>query len=165
MILSLFFHPSMSRLPSTILLVSLLGLLLTACTPDIVPGADVDVDADGSMKIETDEGTMDIGNSSLPADWPEDIGIYPGAKIAYSASVTTTPDKPGMAVVLQTSDSAADVNAYYKDQFESNGWEIVGSMNAGSSITMAAKKDGRVASVMIATADGQTTVTLGIAVE
>lgn len=70
-----------------------------------------------------------------------------------------------MVVFFQTTDSAADVSAYDTDQFESNGWEIVGTMNAGTSITSAAKKDGRVASLMIANADGQTTVTLGIGVE
>ena len=135
----------------------LLGLLAGCGNPD-----GIDVNSDGSMDVETEEGSARIGTQSMPADWPEDVPSYPGATVSYSASMNPQTGKPGMAVVLASTDAIAKVAAYYKTELASRGWTVDTAMEATGTSIFSAKKDDRTISLLIAEADGQTTITMAI---
>jgi hypothetical protein len=124
--------------------------------------ADVDMDANGAMHVETEDGSFDMGGNTLPADWPTDAPIYAGATIQYAASVNPTTGNPGSAAVLMTTDAPADVAAQYKDALEDAGWTITANGNAMGMMTMAAAKDDRTLSALIAGQAGQTSITIAI---
>ena len=125
--------------------------------------ADVQMNADGTMKITTDEGTATTSNE-MPPDWPEDVPEYPGAMVVFSGSANPADGSAGTAVVMSTTDTAAQVEAFYQAQLEGNGWTLSGTMDGGGTKIMSATKaPSRTVSVMIVGgADGKTNVTVGI---
>lgn len=123
--------------------------------------ADVDFDESGNMKLTTHEGTFATGQQ-LPTDWPADAPVYAGADVQYSASVNPTNGKPGKAVVLMTSDDAATVKAFYAAELAKQGWESVEDIQTPAGYVLSAKKDTRAFSLLIAGAEGRTTITLGV---
>lgn len=122
----------------------------------------VDIQNDGAMHVETDEGTAMIGGGNLPDGWPEDIEVYAGAELAYSASINPQTGEPGMAIVMMTEDDVAAVSAYYKQALSSGGWTTGDAMEGGGTSILTATKGNQVASFMITEADGQTAITIGI---
>ncbi len=136
---------------------AMLGLL-SGCGSD----ADVDVNMDGTMDIETEEGTAKIGAQSLPEGWPGDAPIYPGSAISYSASMNPQTGEPSMAVVLSTKDTVSAAATYYKTELASKGWSVDTAMEAGGTSIFSATKEGSVLSLLIAGAEGQTTITMAI---
>ncbi len=53
----------------------------------------------------------------IPAQWPKDIPIYPGAQI-----VSETPTVSGQSLTLKTEDTAAEVFNWYFDRLDSENW-------------------------------------------
>lgn len=92
----------------------------------------------GSGSIKTDEGEIKYGeNLSLPADFPSNIPVYPGATIVTVSSKTAE----GTAFVSFTiNKSVAEVLAYYKEEMPKKGWtytsEYAGSMLTYSNATL-----------------------------
>ncbi len=123
--------------------------------------ADVQMNTDGTTQIQTDEGTYTTGQT-LPADWPADAPTYANAQILYSASVNATTGQPGAMVMMMTTDTAETVMDFYKTSMASNGWTVSGTMEAGGSTVMTATKDTRAMSLAVSSADGQTSITIGI---
>lgn len=123
--------------------------------------AKVDMQGDGAMKIETDEGTFTTGGD-LPDNWPTDVAVYEDATVSYSASTNPATGKPGSALVLMTTDASADVAAWYKSQLTKDGWTLSSAMEGGGTTIFGATKDDRTLSMMIAGAEGQTSITIGI---
>ena len=124
--------------------------------------ADVDVRADGSMEVTTEEGTFQTGNS-MPEDWPKDVPVYAGATVQFSGTASPENGQRGSAVVLVTADSATDVAAFYKETLKENGWTVQSTMEAQGTIIFSAEKDDRVFSFLTTTAEGMTTITMGVA--
>lgn len=123
--------------------------------------ADVDMKGDGSMTITTDEGTMTTGNS-LPAGWPTDIPMAAGAAVQFSGAANGMMGADGMAVVMTSEDSTADVAAFYKTALASEGWTVKSTMEAQGSTIYLAEKAGRTISVTVTGASGKTTITIGV---
>ncbi len=124
--------------------------------------AQVDIQADGSMRVETEDGTAMIGGTSLPNGWPEEIAVYPGSSLSYSASVNPETGEPGMAIVMTTTDDIAMVSAHYKRTMQAAGWAMGDSMEGGGTSILQATKGDLEAALMIAGAAGQTSITIGI---
>lgn len=123
--------------------------------------ADVDMNDDGTMTITTKDGEFQTGNS-VPEEWPSDIAVYAGASITYSAKTNPLENKAGMALVLLTDDTAADVKTFYETTLKANGWRITNTMQGGGTVIMTAEKDDRKLSLAIAESDGQTGITIGV---
>ncbi|MSR67833.1 hypothetical protein EXS65_03360 [Candidatus Peribacteria bacterium] len=138
---------------------ALLGLL-SACGSS----NDVDVNLDGSMDNETEEGTAKIGAQDMPSDWPEDApGAYPGSTVSYSASMDPETGKPDMAIVSTTADNTATVTTHYKTELAAKGWTVGTRMEGAGTSIFSATKDTRTMSLLITgTGQGQTTVTMAI---
>ena len=130
---------------------------------DTGSSANVDLKADGSMHVQTKDGTYNAGNNQLPADWPTDAPVYAGATIQFSGSANPTTGKPGAAAVLVTSDAAADVTTFYKAELKKQGWMITSTMENQGTTILGATKGTRALSLMVGTVDGgQTSITIGV---
>ena len=123
--------------------------------------ADVKTNADGTMNIRTDEGTMSTGHE-VPSDWPKDIPVYPGATVQYSASVNPADGNQGGALMLLSTDTDTAVSDYYAKELKAQGWTLAATMHAAGTVIMSATKDGRSLSVTVTGQDGQTSITIGI---
>lgn len=123
--------------------------------------ADIDMKDDGTMDITTKKGTFSTGNS-VPKEWPEDVPAYAGASVTYSASANQNEGKSGMALILATDDTAADVKSFYETTLQSKGWTLTNTLEGGGSVIITAEKDGRQLSLVISEADGKTGITLGV---
>lgn len=124
--------------------------------------AQVDVNRDGSMRIETEDGTFTAGGTAMPDGWPEDAPAYPGATVSYAGTMNPATGKSGMAAILMTQDGGDAVAAYYKDRLTRDGWKIDTTMLGGDMSIVSATKDDRTLSIAVATANGQTTITMGV---
>jgi hypothetical protein len=91
-------------------------------------GGDVEIDADGeSVRIETDEGTVEFGggSGSLPDAFPDEFPVPDDAAIEYATSASTD-DGAFFSVIALTADSYEDTVSWYEGQLSSRGWSIDG---------------------------------------
>jgi hypothetical protein len=124
--------------------------------------AKVDIEK-GSVQIETEKGkmTMTTGDSvKLPADFPEDVLVYKGAKLSMAME-----HPQGFNLNLQTKDDMSKVSEVYLAEMTAKGWIKEMSMDMGGQKTMAFKKDERSVSVMISPNEDMTQITLIVAAE
>lgn len=154
----------------TLSLLMVTGLLTTGCGQKTLTektieksmekslGGNADVDIDNnSLKMETDEGIIQVGeNSELPADWPDDIYVTSG-EITSSAS----HQDGTFNVSLTTNKSVSEVKTKYENELVSADWNITMTMSIDNSVIMGAEKDDRTLSISIAEDDGKTTVVIG----
>lgn len=142
-----------------LLIASIAGFLLVGCNNQ---QAAVDMNADGTMEVTTEQGTLTTG-TDIPKDWPSDLPTYPGATVQFSGSgMPDAGGKMGWAMVLVTTDTAAKVKAYYVEELPKNGWTIVANLDSQGSIMMGATKGELAMSLTAGTQDGQTAITLGV---
>jgi hypothetical protein len=77
-------------------------------------------------------------NSTVPADFPRAVPIYPGSKVI--AAVSISQGEKGHMVTLTTSDTVANVTAYYKKSL--TGFKVDGEFGGGDTtiLTMSSKE-------------------------
>lgn len=117
---------------------------------------DVDIDADGNVKVTDEDGnTTEFGTSAeLPEEWPADLA--PPESVTILASNTTTTDgKQEMFVTAESSDSVADLYEGLKAQLTEAGYEITSDTvsdtgDGGSYASLTADGDEYTASVSLA---------------
>lgn len=122
--------------------------------------ADVDLRGDGSMRIDTKDGTVEIGRQALPSDWPTEIGTYPGSTIVTTANVTSDKGRPASMITATTGDSAAKIATYFKDRLAADGWEINAEAVMGAMTIIGATKADQEFGMQIVTAENQSTISL-----
>ncbi len=110
--------------------------------------------------MKTDQGTFSSSNK-LPADFPSDVPLYPGAKVQSSVS-SAQAQGGGHYVGLETNDAVASVAGWYKTEIVAKGWKVTLSMDADGSSLLGGSKDDRELMVTVSGEGGKTTI--GIAV-
>lgn len=124
-----------------IVLLLAVGLLLAGCnigdrvqdrlTEEVLGRAadgDVEIDrSDGSVRVETDEGTVSFGGSAdLPDDFPEAMPVPDGIEVAGSFATSSDSERQ-VSVQAQTQRSFDDLRAYFGTELPASGWEITGT--------------------------------------
>ena len=150
-------------LPSSLLMVAALG----ACKHEYVGpnGEKVTVDATGkNATVTTSDGKVAYsagGGVSLPAGFPADVPIYPGASVTAAVSAGTAGGQ-GRAVTFETGDSPRKVADFYKGKM--SGWETAAEMTSGAATTLVlrAPDKKRTVTVVATPAGGRTYVTLTV---
>ena len=117
--------------------------------------ANIDVDGD-TVKIETEDGTLQVGTSELPENWPEDIYIAEG-KITSASSHTDGI----FNVSIEASESVSDMQTKYKEELEKNGWTINMTFALDDNVLLGAEKDDRSVSITIGIDEGKTLIIIG----
>ncbi|MBK6858286.1 MAG: hypothetical protein IPG97_17475 [Microthrixaceae bacterium] len=129
-------------------------------------GGNVDIDTagDGSVEIETEEGSASFGTGEVPEDWPEFLELPDDLEIQSGTTIDAS-DGRLVTIVGITDETPEDVLARYKDVLAD--WEISGestSTGGGSTITGAQWENGEERVTLAASdteADARTFLTLG----
>ncbi len=86
-------------------------------------GNDVDIDIDGdALTVTSQDGAVSVTtgeNVSLPAGFPKDVPIYPGAQVRAAVQ---DAGSNGYHAQLHTADAVDKVAEYYTKEVESHGW-------------------------------------------
>lgn len=121
--------------------------------------ASVDMGEDGEIRVDTSDGSYEIGTGEFPEGWPADLGVISGFTLA---SAGATPE--GLtAQMIAEGDQSAAVDAYAKDLQANQGWAVDPSVPPGGANGMwALTKEGKVLTIFSAATGGQTVVILSI---
>jgi hypothetical protein len=126
--------------------------------------ATVDADAadeGGTLTITGPDGQKaTFGAGAGTGNAPAWLPIYPGAQVVGNYD-GTTPEGHAGAVTVTTSDSLAEVMAFYEEKLRDDGFEvqkmtIAGSDGSGGTVTGTTADQSRTVSVVLSVADGQT---------
>ncbi len=125
---------------------------------------DIDTGGDGSVEIETDEGSASFGTGDVPEEWPEFLELPDDVEIQSGTTIDSS-DGRLVTIVGITDETPEEVLARYKDLLAE--WEISGestSSGGGSTLTGAQWANGKERVSLAASdteADGRTFLTLG----
>lgn len=148
-------------------------------------GRNVDVDIDGGrFSVETEDGSyvadgesvemtakdgqfkMALGDkATVPADFPKDVPVYPGAKVTMSMS---DAESSSMSLQLETPDSVDRVAEFLKSELPAQGWTNDTEIKTGGDSPMQMlgyKKDNRTVQFMIQGTGTATQLSVTIASE
>jgi hypothetical protein len=129
-------------------------------------GGKVDIDSKtGQVKLKQKgpdgkESEVQLGaGSTIPADFPKAVPIYPGAKVLSSVSVSQGESH---MLTLNTTDTTAAVLEYYKKNLA--GFKIDGELNSGDTTILTMSTDQITASVTATKSsdDGTTLINLTV---
>jgi hypothetical protein len=123
--------------------------------------AEVDISGE-TVRIQSEEGDVVMssgGNAKLPDTFPKDVPVYKGAEIVHTMAQGTGAH----SVTMRTGDDMEKVAAYYDSELASKGWKKAQEINMAGRVMRGYEKGGRVVSVMGATADGKTHISLTVA--
>jgi len=94
--------------------------------------------------------TPPVFMTELPADFPTDVPMYPGAEVTQAR---VSADK-GLSVSLSTPDDAGKVASFYADSFAAQGWSTDIKPAPDGKAIFADKTERRVAAMVRRTDDG-----------
>jgi hypothetical protein len=101
----------------------------------------------------------EVWSATLPADFPTDLPIYPGATVSKATEVPGKNLKAGWT----TADEPNKVASYYTDALTGQGWTTQ-RVDGHDGILVFADKRSRSATIGVGTSNGKTTIVL-LAVE
>lgn len=102
-------------------------------------------DGHGAMKMEHSSGKMVTGKSvPLPHNFPLDVPIYPGARVAIGSS-----NGEGATVGLETDDVRQKVVSYYEKKLTAQGWKLDKTTGSTTNSIVQGKKGHRSCAVVI----------------
>lgn len=118
---------------------------------------DVDIDSDdGTVKVETEDGTTSYGEDvDLPDDFPSDVPLPQSDHRVVSASTQGT----GMFVTMSLTDVDYDAEVeHLTSGFEESGYTVADKMTSASEgqqfVMFTAEKDGRTIAVSLSVESG-----------
>jgi hypothetical protein len=124
--------------------------------------ADVDIKEDG-IRIKTKDGEMNLstgGNIKVPAGFPQDVPIYPGAMVQAAVEV---PE--GFTLRMTTKEAAAKVVETYLKELPAQKWSKEMSMDMGENSMLTFKKENRTLSVVVSAEKNETSISLSVVSE
>lgn len=127
--------------------------------------ADVESSAD-SFTIRGGGGKKDFsfvagGKVALPADFPEDVPLYPGAALRMAQKLGPRD----VTVILGTEDSASEVGAFYHEGLGKKGWRFMGRAGLDEEEFLRFEKGQSAVAVVIAPEAGETVVSVAYKVK
>lgn len=94
----------------------------------------------------------------LPTDFPDDVPLYGNARPLASMAAPSH----GMVVTLRSTDTPAQLFAWYQEHYQSQGWEIEHAKEERARSTLVARKGNRVSSIVIQGVPGTTQALLSV---
>ncbi len=104
-------------------------------------GSDVEISEDGSsFSIETDEGSISVGEQKLPDNLPSSVVVYDNQKVV-SVFTSTETNSTIWTFSSETSDGIDKVNEYIKSKYAEGGWVMTSTSSYNGSVTYSFEKD------------------------
>jgi hypothetical protein len=94
----------------------------------------------------------------IPDDFPKDVPFYPDA---VATTVKPIRDR-GMTVTWVSEDDPRTIASFYQTNLAGEGWEIEGEAEFQGQHMLRASKDGRLASILVMSAQGDTHLGISI---
>lgn len=91
--------------------------------------------------------TVDIGAGKLPDSFPDDIKVYPGAKVA--GAISGSGNEEGVFVTFTTDDNISNVVSFYKNSLRSGNWRVESTTELGPMTTFEIAKESATGSITI----------------
>ena len=120
--------------------------------------ASVDMGEDGEVRIDTSDGSMEIGTGEFPEGWPADLAVISGFTLVAASN---TPEGLSAQMIAE-GDQTLAVDSYVKDLQANKGWAVDPSIPLGTPNMWALTKEGKVATIFSAASGGQTVVIFSI---
>jgi len=147
---------------------TLLALPLAAF---VACGSDETIETDqGTVTVDHDDDTMTVTGGGenkfemktgkkveLPADFPDDVPVFPDATLVTSVSA---PD--GIMLSSESTAKPDDVLAFYKKELGSEGWTTEAEMNMGGQRMISLSKGDRQVTITASSDEGQTQISLTV---
>lgn len=134
------------------LLFSNLGATLLKKGIEQKTGISVNTDTGNMTFTDKETGAeLNVGEAKIPADFPKDVPIYPGAKPGGTMSGSDKQNGKGYWLVLSTTDDKAKVSAYYAKNLPANGWTADQTVDMGELSIIKATKDTTVTTITVTT--------------
>ena len=93
--------------------------------------ASVDLDADGGVKVEASDGTIEFGTGELPPTWPSEVPPPPGFEVIMAGSTPEDITGGFNASFQAPGDQMAAVDAYVRDLMN-KGFAVDGDIPLGA---------------------------------
>ncbi|TAK03683.1 hypothetical protein EPO34_00785 [Patescibacteria group bacterium] len=108
----------------------------------------------GTTTYDDGAGTrVQVGNGvSIPADFPADIPMYPGATVV-TAMTSAQEGRQGASLMLTTPDAVAAASGWYEQELVGDGWEKSGNFAVNGSDMRAYEKGDAALSVTASPGD------------
>lgn len=119
-------------------------------------GGDVDIDTDGegSVDIETEDGSLSFGTGEIPEEWPQDVPVPEGIEVLSGTtmdasdgklvSITATSDRSPEELLAELKETLGDWEISGESTMTSTDGDISGAQwdTDGRRFTMAASNGG-----------------------
>jgi hypothetical protein len=99
------------------------------------------------------EAGLPAWSGTLPADFPQDVPLFPGAKVARASGTVDL----GLVVSFETGESVETVTSFYVDGFAAQGWST-NLHESPEGRAVFANKEGRTAAAVVTEGDQGTRV-------
>ena len=136
-------------------------------------GSFTTLDADGqehTLQIEGEGLTVkgpdgvttfrSMGAGHMPEDFPQDVFVYPGARVVSSMSFPN-----GNMLALESSATLRDIITTVTTEMQAKGWTQKSSMDMGETAMLTFGKDTRATSMIIQSDNNLTTIQITVAAE
>lgn len=129
-------------------------------TEDIISnsiGNKVDINTDdGTFRIETEEGSISVGEQKIPEDLPGLVALYDNQKVT-GVVTNTQGDSKFWSINAETNDSADKVNTFVVSKYAEGGWTTASKSTFNSATTYTFEKDD-LQTIVTVTSDMESTV-------
>ncbi len=88
---------------------------------------DIDTDGDGSVEIETEDGSMALGSGEIPKEWPDEIPLPDDLQVQAGTTMDSS-DGRLVSIVGGTDDTPEAILASVKEALAD--WEISGEVTS-----------------------------------
>lgn len=104
--------------------------------------------------------SVELGEGSIPVNFPKDFPLYPGATPKGSAVGSEEATGKGFWLLLESDDPLSKVVSYYNAQLEGKGWTIEETNVLGDGSTYKVKKEKLIGNIIISrnTTEEKTTI-------
>lgn len=115
---------------------------------------------------QTTENEGDVKGAAvkneLPAGWPDDVPVYPEAKIELSGVKQDGGRAQGIGAIFITADSVQKAVDFFAEELPKRGWTLEQTAEINDAQILSAKKGNREFGLSAAATAGQTRITIAI---
>jgi len=126
-------------------------------------GVKIENGKNGNGMAITDKKTgesLTIGEGKIPANFPKDFPLYPGATPGGSAVGSEKATGKGFWLLLESKDALSKVVSYYDEQMEGKGWTVEETNTLGDGSMYRVKKEKLIGTLILSwdKKDAKTTI-------